>query len=77
MADMLTSFTFENEKQDRMSFFDIQIILSTANLHLVEFIHILTAFYYLSISFVKFTHSLIEACESAQFALSCTVNHFV
>ena len=47
MADMLTSFTFENEKQDRMSFFDIQIILSTANLHLVEFIHILTAFYYL------------------------------
>ena len=48
------SFTIESEKQNRMPFLDIQIIredkrftiLSTVNLPLVEFIHILTAFYH-------------------------------
>ena len=44
------SFTIEREKQNRMSFLDIEIIrehlplLSTVNLSLVEFIHILTVF---------------------------------
>ena len=40
-------------------------LLSTVNLPLVEFIHILTAFYHLPISLVLFTHSLIDACEFA------------
>ena len=50
---MLTChFTIGNEKQSRMSFSDVQIIrkekylplLSTVNLPLVEFVHILTHF---------------------------------
>ena len=59
------SFTIENEMQNRMSFFDVQIIWhyrylplpSTVNPPLVEFIHILTPFYHLSISLVMFTHA--------------------
>ena len=59
------SFTIENEMQNRMSFSDVQIIWhyrylplpSTVNPPLVEFIHILTPFYHLSISLVMFTHA--------------------
>ena len=40
-------------------------LLSTINLPLVEFIHILIVFYHLPISLVLFTHSLIDACEFA------------
>ena len=47
-------------------------LLSTVNLPLVKFIHILTAFYHLPISFVLFTHSLVDACEFAQVGLNYT-----
>ena len=49
-------------------------LLSTINLPLVEFIHILTAFYHLPISLVLFTHSLIDAYKFAQVELNCTMN---
>ena len=76
------SFTNESQKQNRMSFLDVQIkkkvkhltILSTVNLPLVEFMHILTAFYYLPISLVLVTHSLTDACEFAQVGLNHTMN---
>ena len=48
--------------------------LSTINLPLVEFIHILTAFYHLPISLVLFKHLLIDAYKFAQVGLNCTVN---
>ena len=38
--------------------------------------HILTAFYHLLISFVLYTHSLIDALEYAQVGLSYTLNSF-
>ena len=41
-------------------------LLSKVNLTLREFIHILTAFYHLTISLVLFTHSFIDASEYAQ-----------
>ena len=47
---------------------------STVNLPLVEFIHILTAFYHLPISLVMSRHSLIAASEYAQIELSYTPN---
>ena len=61
----------ENEKQNRMSFLDVKAIceekylalLSTINLTLAEFLHILTAFYHLPRSFVLFTRSLIDRSE--------------
>ena len=67
------SFTVQSEKQNRTSFLDVRLflktkhlpLLSTVNLHLVELIHILTAFYHLPISLVLLTHSLIDACEFA------------
>ena len=76
------SFTIESEKQNRMSFLDVQIspedkylpTLSTVNPPLVEFIHILTAFYHLPGTLVLFTHSLIDAYEFPQFGLNCTMN---
>ena len=50
------SFTIENEKQNRMSFLDVQIIrkdkaLTTSVYHkpLVKFIHIFTVFYHLPV----------------------------
>ena len=49
-------------------------ILSTINLPLVEFIHILTDFYHLPVSLVLFTHSLIDACEFAQVVLNHAMN---
>ena len=49
---------------------------STVNLPLVEFIHILTAFYHLPISLVLFTHALIDACEFVQVGLNYTMNYF-
>ena len=48
--------------------------LSTVNLPLVEFIHILTAFYHLPLSLVLFTHLLIDAYDFAQVGLNCTIN---
>ena len=48
--------------------------LSIVNLPLVEFIHILTAFYHLPISLVLFTHSLIDVYEFAQVGLKYTMN---
>ena len=44
--------------------------LSTVNLHLVEFIHILTAFYHLPLNLVLFTQSLIGASKYAQVNIS-------
>ena len=49
-------------------------LLSIVNLTLVEFIHILTAFYDLPISLVLFTHSLIYASEYAQVGVNYTLN---
>ena len=51
--------------------------LSIVNLPLVEFIHILTAFYHLPISLVLFTRSLIDVSEYAQVGLNYTLNLFV
>ena len=48
--------------------------LSTLNLPLVEFIHILTVFYPTPISLVPFTQSLIDACEFALVGLNYTMN---
>ena len=39
------------------------LLLCTVNLLLVEFIHILTAFYHPTISLILFTHSLIDASK--------------
>ena len=52
-------------------------LLPTVNLPLVELIHILTAFYYLPISLVLFTYSLIDPCKFAQVGLNYTINQFV
>ena len=49
-------------------------LLSTINITLVEFINILTAFYHLPISFVLFTHTLVDPSEDAQVGLNCTLN---
>ena len=73
------SLTIEHEKQNRMSFLDIQIkyekikhlpILSNMNLPLVKFIHILTNFYNLHVILVMFTHSLTDVSKYAQFGLN-------
>ena len=48
--------------------------LSTVNLPLVEFIHILTAFYHPPTSLVLITNSLMGASEYAQVGLNCTLN---
>ena len=50
------------------------LVLSTVNLLLVEFIHILTDFNHLPISLVLFTHSLTDACEFAQVELNHAMN---
>ena len=42
--------------------------------YLVELVHILTAFYYLLISLVLFTPSLIDASKYAQVRLNYTLN---
>ena len=52
-------------------------LLSTGKLPLVEFIHMLTDFYYLPISFALFTHSLTDACKFAQVVVNYTVNELV
>ena len=67
------SLTFESEKQKRMSFLDVHIIREDKTFPtsfyskptFVDFRHILTAFYDLPISFVLFTHSLIDTSEYA------------
>ena len=48
--------------------------LSTVNLPLVEFIHILAAIYHLPLSLVLFAHSFIDAYEFAQVGLNYTMN---
>ena len=80
---MLTwlSFAIENEKLNRMFFLDAQIredktsLLSTINLPVVEFIHILVAFYSLHINLVLFKHSL-DASKYDQVGLNYTLNYF-
>ena len=52
-------------------------LLSTVDLPLVELIHILTAFYYLPIGLVLFTHSLIDDSKYAQVGLTYILNCFV
>ena len=49
-------------------------LLSTVKLPLVEFIHILTAFYHLPIRLVLFRLPPIDASEYAQVGLNYTVN---
>ena len=70
MVGMLTSHLELKMKSKTECPFLIYIILvkvkhlprpSTVSPPLVEFIHILTAFYYAPISFVLFIHSLIDA----------------
>ena len=96
------SFTIESEKQNRISFLDVQITHEdetfTASVYhkptqiihedktfttsvydkptLVEFMHILTATYHLSISLVLFTYLLIDTCEFAQVGQNYTMNQF-
>ena len=75
------SFAIENEKLNRMFFLDAQIredktsLLSTINLPVVEFIHILAAFYRLHINLVLFKHSL-DASKYVQVGLNYTLNYF-
>ena len=73
------SLTIENEKQNRMSFLDIQIkdvkkkylpILSTVNVPLVKFIHLLTTFYHLLVTLVMVKHLLIDVSKYAQVGLN-------
>ena len=52
-------------------------LLSTEKLPLVEFMHMLTAFYHLPISFALFTLSLTDTCKFAQVAVNYTVNELV
>ena len=59
--------SFTKQRQNRMFFLHVETIkikhlqpFSTVKLPLVEFIHILTAFFHLPISLVLFTHSVIE-----------------
>ena len=49
-------------------------LLSTINLTLVEFIHILTAFYHLPIRLVQGRPSLIDASKYAQVGINYTLN---
>ena len=73
------SFTIESKKQNRMSFLDVKTIredkafINSCSL-LLEFIHILTAFYHLPINLVLFTHLLIDAGEFALVGLNYTMN---
>ena len=77
--------TTENEKHNRMSFPDVQIIredktftrcVPTINRPLVEFAHILVAFRHIPISLVLFTHALIANSDYAQVGLNYTLNYF-
>ena len=54
-------------------FVKIRHLPHVSTVHLVEFIHILTAFYHLPISLVLFTHLLIDAWEFAQVGLNYTI----
>ena len=73
-----TSFTIENEKQNRMSILDYRLsmtikhlpLLSTVNLSVLGFMHILTASYHLTKSLVLRTHSLIDTSKYAQVGLN-------
>ena len=78
------SFTMESEKTKADSplliyrlYVKIKHLppLFTINLPLVEFIHILIAFYHLPV-FVLFTHSLMNASKYAQVGLNYTLNYF-
>ena len=77
------SFTIDSQNQNRMSLLDIQIIredeaFTTSVYHKptfsVEFIHILTPFYHLPISFVLPTKSLTNSFEFGQVRLNYTMN---
>ena len=76
------STTIESEKQNRLSFLDVQVIPEDKiftnsvylNLPLVEVIHILTDFYHLPISLVLFTHSRTDVCEFALVEPNHTMN---
>ena len=50
------------------------LLLSTVNLPLVKFIHILKAFCHVPISLVLFTRSLIDASEYGQVGLNYILN---
>ena len=49
-------------------------LLSTVNLPLAEFIHILTTFYHPPVNLVLFTHLLIDDSKYAQVGLNYTLN---
>ena len=73
------SFTIESKKQSRRSFLNAKTIredkafINSWSL-LLEFIHILTAFYHLPINLVLFTHLLIDACKFSLVGLNYTMN---
>ena len=62
------SFTTENEKRNRMSFFMYRLFIKIKHLPL------LFTVYHLPISLVLFRHSLLDASEYAQFGLNYTLN---
>ena len=76
------SFMTEMESKTEFSFLMHRIfvktkhfpLLSTVNLPLAEFIHMLTAFYHLPVSLVLLTHSLADASEIAQVEINYTLN---
>ena len=76
------SFTIEREKQNRMSFLDIEIIredktFTTFVYRKPIFSGVYTyfdSFYHLPISLIRFTHSLIDACQFFLVGLNCTMN---
>ena len=68
MVDMLTChLQLKMKSKTECNFLKFKVkhlpLLSTVNLHLVEFIHIFTAFYNLSINLVLLTHSLADASK--------------
>ena len=74
------SLTIENEKDNRMSFLDVNIIrekdkftaLSTANQLLAEFLTILTVFYHPVTKLTCYIHYYIDVSGFAQIGLSFT-----
>ena len=74
------SFTFENKKENRMFFLDVQIkTFATSVYRKPTFSRLYAhfeAFHHIPLSLVLFTHSLIYASEYTQVRLYYTLTHF-
>ena len=79
------SLKTESETQNRLFFFDVQIVLKDKTFNTTvyckpslktELIHILTAVSHLPKSLVLYAHSLIDASEYTQRELNFPLNYF-